>query len=218
MSDQKPSDLQQVVAEFQQTLDSVLPLLKNHPMLQIRTETTIKRLMAGFTSMDATGNANDAEEEVLRPMKSFMGVAIGSKAEKTVAPVEKSEVDLLKEQAKKVYGTLLTRENSEILEAVPEIVLRSVAKLAGLGWVSSTKPAKLEAKFVDQIKEAIGKKSDLEKAKELERRGEILESTFKFTHDKDAKTWTLEDRTITAEQVLDTEFFDALVEELTPKA
>lgn len=218
MSNEKPSNLQQVVAELQQTLDTVLPLLVDHPMLQIRTETTIKRLMAGYTSMDATGNPSDAKAETLKPMKSFMGVAIGSKAEKTVAPVEKSEVEQLKEQAQKVYGTLLTRENSEIIEAVPEIVLRTVAKLAGLAWVTSTKPAKIEAKFVEQIKEAIIKKSDLEKAKEVERRSEILVNNFKFTHDKEAKTWTLEDKTLTVEQVLDTEFFDGLVTELTTKA
>lgn len=210
------SNLKQAVEELEQTKTIVLPLLKDIPSLQVRVETTINRLIAGFKNLDTMGNSSSENSDKLPQMKTFMGNTIGENKIATVKPVSKSDVEDLLEKAKKIYGTIIDRENKEILEAVPDVELRAVAKLAGLNWVTSAKPAKLDMAFVDKIKAGITQKEDLAKEQELESKSIILKD-LKFVHDTTAQTWTLGDRVVTKEQILNDEFFDELIAAVKPE-
>lgn len=68
------------------------------------------------------------------------------------------EAEELQKEVNAVYEGFVERENDDILDSVSDLVIRGVAKKAGM-QVSQTEPEKLNAAFVDQIKEAIKEKA-----------------------------------------------------------
>lgn len=215
MSDQKTSNLELAAAQLEETKAIVLPLLQDNPAFQLRTQTALDRLIAGFRVANGSLNSDSSQaSNNLKPLTSFFGNKIGQAPVKTVVEADKEEVNLIKSKAEKVYPTFSTRENAEIMEATEEIVIRAVAKMSGLGWVTSARPAKIDSKFIDQIKEAMVKKEQNENAKELERRADLLVTDYLFTRVKDEKTLVLGDKVVTEEQVMNDEYFNELIDEL----
>ena len=76
---------------------------------------------------------------------------------------EQIAADELREKVTELYSQFETIETPAILDTYDEMEIRGVGKLAGLP-VTETTPKKVDAKFVEQIKEAIKKKKELEAA------------------------------------------------------
>lgn len=71
------------------------------------------------------------------------------------------EAEELQKEVNAVYEGFTERENDDILDSIPELVIRGVAKKAGL-QVTQTEPEKINSAFVNQIKEAIIEKAKTE--------------------------------------------------------
>jgi antitoxin component of RelBE/YafQ-DinJ toxin-antitoxin module len=76
---------------------------------------------------------------------------------------EQKVLDKLRKDVSKLYSVFETLENKSILDTYGDIEIRGVAKKAGLP-VTETNPKKIDNKFLEQIKAAIKKQAELEKA------------------------------------------------------
>lgn len=75
-----------------------------------------------------------------------------------------ADKEALRKEAEKAYQSFLERDNKDILESTEDLVIRAVAKKAGID-VTSTIPEKIDFTFIDHIKAAIIKKEAIEVAK-----------------------------------------------------
>lgn len=96
---------------------------------------------------------------ILPPATTIGGKKIVYKqkvSEKDVDPDE-DKVKVLRKQVKEAYDAFLTTENSELLK-LDGLVIRGVAKKAGLNKVNKDNPETITAQFIDEIKAAIKSK------------------------------------------------------------
>jgi hypothetical protein len=103
-----------------------------------------------------TGQVESSPHQKLEPATTILGSKIELAA--PTAPedlkAKKSKVDELKEKVDEAYELFPQKTNEEILSNMDDLVVRGVAKKAGLK-ISKDSPEKLDSAFIDQIKEAI---------------------------------------------------------------
>lgn len=102
------------------------------------------------------------------PITKMFGKEVGkvAKLQQSDTPVkidtpEEVAAKELKTKVDQLYPDFLNIENDAILDTYAEIEIRGVAKRAGLP-VTETHPSKIDAAFVNQVKDAIKKKKELE--------------------------------------------------------
>jgi hypothetical protein len=153
--------------------DSNLIHLKNKLLREIDRQITIISIQNGFEY-----EAKYSEPAAGEPLRKIMGRVIehkGTPAEKQLLsskPVQAKviqqtaqevEAQEFKEKATELYAKFPTIENEAILDQFDEMIIRGIGKLAGLP-VTENHPKKVDVKFLNEIKEAIKKKSELENA------------------------------------------------------
>ena len=137
------------------------------PNLVIRTDNvldTMANSLLGFIgeSIESTSTAFTPT-----PITNVLGqdVSRGEKVEEKAIEPSNADKASLKEQANTAYETFLERDSFTLLESLDDIVIRAVAKKAGMKDVTSTVPEKVTIEFIDEIKSAIVSKSEIEKTK-----------------------------------------------------
>jgi hypothetical protein len=214
MSEEK-QHLKAAIDELEQAKAAVAPLLASEPMLQLRVDTTLNRLISGLQQVSGGEVTPKGQIGGLKPLTSFFGRAIHGPKKTEVKQPTKDDVNDLREKAKAAYSTFLDREAVELKEALSESEIRAVAKLAGLGWVTSTKPGKVDVKFIQSIQEAIKEKAKLDQQKADEQtkddRVEILKN-LDFVYDPQAQTFTLGSLVFADADLLDDQQFENLEE------
>ena len=90
------------------------------------------------------------------------GGAAGTDASKLLN-VQQQEAEAIKQKLPALIKFFGESENDIIVDTVPENEVRFVAKFAGLP-VTETQPEKVTAAFITQVKEALAKKAEIEKA------------------------------------------------------
>jgi hypothetical protein len=77
-----------------------------------------------------------------------------------IKTTQEIELQELRVQRDEVYNKFLTAQTDDLLDSLDELVIRAVAKRAGLP-VTETNPKRVDAKFIDRIKAAIKKQNEL---------------------------------------------------------
>lgn len=85
--------------------------------------------------------------------------------------------DKLKAEAESAYESFLDRSNDDLMEHVEDMVLRAVAKKAGLE-VTLKDPAVITSEFIDTIKEAIQNKINVVNAKTIGTTEALIDEIF----------------------------------------
>jgi uncharacterized protein YnzC (UPF0291/DUF896 family) len=101
-------------------------------------------------------------EFIPQPLTAVLDMAV-NKVEKTniddINP-RQAEIEKIKAEVKNVYKSMLEREPKDILEGTDELILRGVAKKAGLN-VDANTPETLSVEFVKEIQLAIQNKNEI---------------------------------------------------------
>lgn len=154
--------------------DENLMHLKNKLLREIERQITTLSIQHGFEYETKAAESVAAGE----PLRKIMGRIInvpGPGPEKQLLsdrpiqqiPIQQSaqeiEASEFKEKTLGLYSTFTDIENEAILDQFEDMVIRGVGKLAGLP-VTENHPKKINVKFIDEIKDAIKKKSELENA------------------------------------------------------
>ena len=170
---QNLTDAIQVLKEADEVITKLLGAVELNP-IRIRVVTDLNRIansIAINTGRPVDVGVAGAGTEVGR-VSRFMGKEISK------SPVSVTDEVVLKNipntaaaelsiRVKDIYPQFTELENDEIRDSLADAEIRGVAKKAGLP-VTETTPAKIDSKFIDQIKDAIAAKA---KQKELERQG-----------------------------------------------
>lgn len=96
------------------------------------------------------------------PLTSVLDMATNAPVKTTDADVNprQAEIDKIKAEVNDVYNSILQREPKEILEGTDELILRGVAKKAGLN-VDANNPENLSVEFIKEIQTAIQSKIEI---------------------------------------------------------
>lgn len=78
-----------------------------------------------------------------------------------IKTAEEIALDELRQEVDNLYGRFIATPTDDLLDRESDIALRGVAKKAGLP-VTDKSPKKVDAKFIETIKEAIKKKAEIE--------------------------------------------------------
>ncbi|TXI85980.1 MAG: hypothetical protein E6Q36_10115 [Chryseobacterium sp.] len=143
--------------------------LSEIPNLVIRTDHVLETLANGIAHTIGENPYVESTTFKPTPITHMLGedVTIWKDVEiKSIVP-NKSDKDSLKKEANEAYETFIERDNKVILESVDDIVIRAVAKKAGLD-VTSTLPEIITIDFIDDIKQAIIAKESVAVAKASE--------------------------------------------------
>jgi hypothetical protein len=106
------------------------------------------------TPIDPTGTSYDEKKPVeATPLKSFLGRDL--KAERNAEP-NKVEIDEMRRDVDNLFEIFLDETNDDLLDnKFPEIIIRGVAKKAGLVHYTETHPRKITEVEIKEIKTAI---------------------------------------------------------------
>lgn len=150
---------EKVIALLRQTADEVQAIL-NEPVDEMHQLRIIRNLSLEAERMELLGGFRSGGVE--RPAKLQPATTIGGKiihrlgdiaANNLIPNVE--EMDKFKEDVENAWESFLEREPDELLQNVPDRVLRGVAKRAKFNWVTPEKPKVFTIEHVNRIKEAI---------------------------------------------------------------
>jgi hypothetical protein len=101
-------------------------------------------------------------EFIPQPLTAVLDMSV-KKGEKTNADdinPRQAEIDKIKAEVNDVYNSIIERESKDILESTDELILRGVAKKAGLN-VDANNPETITVAFIDEIKAAIKSKKEI---------------------------------------------------------
>jgi len=160
-------NIKKVIAILHDTKDEIGELLKDSPDLKIRADNAFERLANGFAHLSGEKmhfSGDSKKSKASRPELTHIGgsaytpkKAISvSKAEPSNQ--EKEEFDGYIEQ---VYEEFKTNEPKSLLAGANDLVIRAVAKKAGIP-VTPTSPKTIDLAFIEKIKAAILKKVELD--------------------------------------------------------
>ena len=143
--------------------------LAQTPELQLRATavlTTLENGFRGIVGMDVVSNAGTVQESSGfsgKPHEDFMGVKTKP------APIDVEDlapaddvIAKLKAEVNEAYDTFRDRDNEAILKTVDPLVIRGVAKKAGVEGFADTH---LDSAFIDEIKMAMIDKDLVDQAK-----------------------------------------------------
>jgi hypothetical protein len=154
------------INSFRQELADILP---NHENLQIRASNVLQTLENGFKHVIGMPLTEDVNSGGFTPtpITNVLGDDVTHKAPIAVKDIIPTDADkeALRQQALEAYDTFVDRDEKVILESLDEIVIRAVAKRAGMA-VTSTDPERVGLEFINEIKAAIIAKKEVELAKE----------------------------------------------------
>jgi regulator of replication initiation timing len=154
------------IKQFRKELDSIL---SNNENLQIRASNVLQTLENGFKHIIGLPLDEEGFDSGFKP--SPITNVLGDDVTRTlpiivkdIAPTD-ADKEALRQQALDAYDTFIDRDEKVILESLDEIVIRAVAKRAGMA-VTSTEPERVGLEFINEIKSAILAKEEVETAKE----------------------------------------------------
>lgn len=164
MQNQNIKEAVDILVEAQ---EYALEKLKNEPMFSLRVSNTMSTLVNGLNHIGGfTGQTNGNEPIItIQPAKKFLGLDLEA-VEKQEAPakveVELDEKEKFKKNVTDLYAVFNDKNENEIKDTVAKPLILGVAKIAGLEVESSKQ---ITLKFINEIKEAIVAKSELDAAK-----------------------------------------------------
>ena len=158
---QQQEELAEAVQEIQQFRKQLGNTLANSPNFRQRAEFVLERLQNGFAHVVGTGFAiAETHSTEAGPLKTFMGQRLPEvPVPASVQEPTLSELDVVRAEVDKAYTAFPALEAGEIREHYADLVIRAVAKRAGMN-VTPTEPAKLTNAYLDSIKEAIAGKAE----------------------------------------------------------
>ena len=147
----------------------------SNKIIEIETEKKSEELKNRFVFMSADDIMNTFDDEEIRGVAALVGILqekneklsdfVDKIKEALKGSVVKSPIEIaaeeLKAEAEKLYPHFVGMEVSTILDSYSEQVIKFVAKMVNIP-VGENLPKKVDAKFINTIKEAINKKADLE--------------------------------------------------------
>lgn len=91
-----------------------------------------------------------------KPLKKLLDMDVDETVKTTDEAVNprKEEIERIKQEVTDAYEGFLDRDSAEIIDSVEELIIRGVAKRAGMS-VDANTPEKITVPFIDEIKEAI---------------------------------------------------------------
>lgn len=126
------------------------------PNLVIRADHTLETLSNGLLHIIGESPTNQSSTFTPTPITHVLGDDVTQQEKvdlKAITPTN-ADKEALKKQATEAYDTFLDRDSNVILESVDDLIIRAVAKKAGMD-VTSTNPEKITVEFIESIKEAI---------------------------------------------------------------
>jgi hypothetical protein len=153
------------IKQFRQELNGILA---NQENLQMRASNVLQTLENGFKHIIGL----PLEQEGIStgftptPITNVLGDDVKQPTPIVVKDINPTDADkeALRQQALDAYDTFVDRDEKLILESLDEIVIRAVAKRAGMA-VTSTEPERVGLEFINEIKATIIAKRELETAK-----------------------------------------------------
>lgn len=135
-----------------------LPVTETHP----KTITTgfIDQIKEAIRKQLAPGKSDENSENINGDPDETGSGEDGNSGKGPLT--EEIAVNELRQAVDKLYIDFPSLENKEITDTYGDIEIRGVAKKAGLP-VTETQPAKIDAKFLNQIKAAIKKQAEINK-------------------------------------------------------
>jgi hypothetical protein len=136
--------------------------------LKIRVVENLNQQINFLSTRAGLPGVQENKKSKAEPITKMFGkdVSKSAKQEPAATPVKIDTPDEvaakeLKLKVDQLYPEFANIETDAILDTYAEIEIRGVAKRAGLP-VTETHPSKIDADFVNQVKEAIRKKAELE--------------------------------------------------------
>ena len=162
----KDSDkIKETITDLESCKETILERHSNDKSLCLRFDSVFRQLINSLNYTTSQVQSVGSKFEP-KPLNKVMGTKINVKAksEKLVLkPLQVDAVKSFKEKINAIYESFTSRENPDLLEALEEVEIRGVAKIAG---VPDFEKAKVDSQFIDVIKKAIDDKADTTTKKE----------------------------------------------------
>lgn len=135
------------------------PIDQNHAL---RIDSDLQKIINTLSLTTGHGGFVTEKASTPGPATTFMG----EKLEKqTVTPPEAikptpDQVNQLKDQIEVAFKSFPDTDSEQILSTVDEVVIRGVAKKAGVKGISKDNPKEITVVFIDEVKETIKKSSE----------------------------------------------------------
>lgn len=160
---------------MQQTAQTLAPL----PELATRSNNVFRALINGLLNMLGEPlmdeDNNQVEQIVIKPIEKLSGITFkhnqfeASQPISTGVQVEKQmDLSTLKTEVDEALKTFAQRQPKELKDSLPDIVIRGVAKKAGMKNVSETNPERITHLYIKQIQDRMQQKQDAKLAEALE--------------------------------------------------
>ena len=152
--------LQQTIEDLQETRDTISERHKDNPTLTLRIGSVFNQLInslgvhvGAVVSPTVVSGAWKPE-----PLNKVLGKDISTTPKRDLKPIEVDDVAAFKEKMQTIYDNFLNRENADLKDALEEVEMRGVAKMAG---VDTWETQKVDGNFINKIKKAIESKAKL---------------------------------------------------------
>lgn len=159
--------IQTAITEIEALRNKLGKVLAEHDNLLIRCNSVLLTLENGLRHTIGGATNVGGGDFVPTPITEMMGIKANKPKPIVKADLEPKNADVqaLRDEADKAYRNFLERDNDSILANMEDIVIRAVAKKAGMD-VTSTVPEKIDEAFIISIKAAIETKAAIELAKQ----------------------------------------------------
>lgn len=162
--------VQEAIHVLQAAQQKVNNLLETNSNLQLQSDHVLKRLIDGlyFAVHRSVSIIEHSQFSPVSLTKALTEKGVPKTNEyqqhelSNVLQDINDEVESLRKKAEQLYINFRDLDNKEIREALTEIEIRAVAKLAGIG--PTEQPAEIDSSFIDIIKKSITEKEELRKA------------------------------------------------------
>lgn len=163
-------NIQRAVSYLEAAAGYAVEELANEPMLSLRVANTVKTLVNGLKHVGGfVGAPSETFESAVPEAKTFMGLDL-NELDKQKAPakvvVDLDEKEKYKQDVENLYSSFLSREDNDLKDSAPRILVLGVAKLAGIELDADNLPKQVTLKLIREIKAAIEKKAEVEAEKE----------------------------------------------------
>lgn len=158
------------IQDLEECRDRILQRHEGDTTLCLRFDSVFKQLIN--TLKANTGDVIEQENSFIpKPLTNVFGKKI-NKSENVklqLKPIEVDEVEAFREKIQLIYNGFVGRETTDLLDALTEIEIRGVAKLAGH---KNFDKSAVDGVFIEEIKTLITKQAEL-KVKQEKKQAEL---------------------------------------------
>jgi len=167
------TELHEAINFLKGTKEQMAGFLPSHPGLVSRSNHVLTQLINGMCHMAGLPLVTDLPEgntqqkkAATEPVTHILGIPVTNskrikKSEpQTMVNPKEEDVKILKNDVEAALTTFLERDSKDLLESLDHIVIRGVAKKAGM-QVTILEPETLTVQFINEVKEAITKMNEI---------------------------------------------------------